>query len=45
MNHFLLMSAFALAVSFIFGVTGRDTPRARLTYGGKIFIEFIGKSN
>ena len=42
MSHFLLMSAFALAVSFVFGVTGRDTPRARLTYGGKIFIEFIG---
>ncbi len=42
MTHFLLMAAFAVAVAIIFGVTGRDTKRARLTYGVKILAEFIG---
>jgi hypothetical protein len=41
-THFLWMTVFALAVSIVFGVTGRDTMRARLTYGLKIFAEFIG---
>ena len=42
MRHFLLMVTFALAVSVVFGITGRETPRARLFYGLKIFAEFIG---
>jgi len=42
MKHLFLMVAFALAVSVVFGVTGREEPRARLFYGLKIFAEFIG---
>ncbi len=42
MRHFLLMLVFALTVSIVFGVTGRETARTRFFYGGKIFCEFIG---
>lgn len=42
MRHFFLMVAFALAVAIVFGVTGRNEPRARALYGLKIFAEFIG---
>ena len=36
------MIAFAFAVSVVFGVTGRETVRARFFYGLKIFAEFVG---
>ncbi|MFL6209034.1 MAG: hypothetical protein ACJ74W_09300 [Pyrinomonadaceae bacterium] len=42
MRHFLLMVGFALAVSIVFGTTGREDRRTRLLYGVKIFAEFIG---
>ena len=42
MKHFGLMIVFALAVSLVFGVTGRDTTRGRIVYGVKIFAEFLG---
>ena len=42
MKHFFLMIAFALAVSVVFGITGREETRARLHYGLKIFAEFVG---
>lgn len=42
MRHFSLMLVFALTVSIVFGLTGREEPRARLSYGLKIFCEFIG---
>lgn len=42
MNHFLLMVVFAFAVSVVFGVTGRETTRARIFYGLKVFAEFVG---
>ena len=42
MKHFGLMLGFALAVSIVFGVTGRDTARGRIAYGLKIFAEFLG---
>ncbi|HEX8071385.1 MAG TPA: hypothetical protein VF546_15625 [Pyrinomonadaceae bacterium] len=32
---------YALAVSVVFGATGRDTTREKLLYGAKIFIEFV----
>lgn len=37
-----MMVLFALLVSIVFGVVGRETPRGRALYGLKIFIEFVG---
>jgi hypothetical protein len=34
------MIVFALLVAIVFGVVGKDTPRARVLYGAKIFGEF-----
>lgn len=42
MTHFLLMLAFAGAVSVVFGVTGRRGSRERVRYGLKVFVEFVG---
>ncbi len=40
--HFLAMILFALLVSVVFGVLGRDTSRDRVLYGIKIFLAFLG---
>lgn len=42
MRHFLLMLLFALLVSVVFGIIGRDTPRRQALYGLKVFAEFVG---
>lgn len=42
MKHFLLMIAFAGAVSVVFGVTGRKGIKERFRYGLKVFVEFVG---
>lgn len=42
MRHFLVMVLFAAFVAIIFGIVGREKPRERVTYGAKIFIEFVG---
>lgn len=42
MRHFLLMIVFAAFVAVIFGIVGREKPAERLTYGTKIFAEFVG---
>jgi hypothetical protein len=42
LSHFLLMVAFALAVSVVFGVTGRKGIKERFRYGLKVFVEFVG---
>ena len=36
------MLLFAALVSVVFGVVGRPSARQRLTYGWKIFAEFVG---
>ena len=36
------MTLFALLVAIVFGIIGRDTTRARLLYGLKVFGQFIG---
>lgn len=41
MRHFLLMAAFAALVAVAFGSIGRETTRASVVYGLKIFAEFI----
>jgi hypothetical protein len=42
LTHVGLIIVFALAVSLVFGWTGRDTTRGRINYGLKIFAEFLG---
>lgn len=42
MTHFLVVVSFAALVGIVFGIIGRDTPRARALYGVKIFLEFVG---
>jgi hypothetical protein len=36
------MIVFAAFVAVIFGIVGREKPAERLTYGTKIFAEFVG---
>lgn len=42
MRHFLVMILFAAFVAIIFGIVGREKSSERLTYGVKIFAEFVG---
>ena len=42
MSHFLLMLAFAAAVSVVFGITGKREVKERFRYGLKVFVEFVG---
>ena len=42
MSHFLIMVLFAAFVAIAFGIVGREKPLERLTYGTKIFFEFVG---
>lgn len=41
MRHFLIMVAFAALVAVAFGAIGRESTRASVFYGLKIFVEFI----
>ncbi len=41
MRHFVLLTTFAALVAVAFGVIGRESTRASVTYGLKIFAEFI----
>ncbi len=41
MRHFLVMAAFALLASVVFGTVAKDTNRERLLYGAKVFAEFL----
>ncbi len=36
------MALFAAVVSVVFGALTRDTPRAMMLYGLKVFAEFMG---
>ena len=36
------MIVFAALVAVVFGAIGRETPRASVLYGLKIFAEFVG---
>jgi hypothetical protein len=39
-THFLIMILFTALVAVVFGVIGKDTSRARVIYGLKVFAEF-----
>ncbi|HEX3281295.1 MAG TPA: hypothetical protein VHR36_08685 [Pyrinomonadaceae bacterium] len=41
MRHFLVMTAFALMAAVVFGTVAKNTPHERLTYGLKVFLEFM----
>ena len=41
MRHFLVMAAFGLIASVVFGTIAKDTNRERILYGLKTFAEFI----
>ena len=42
MKHLFYMTLFAAIVSVVFGALSRDTQKARLMYGLKVFAEFMG---
>jgi len=44
MIHFLYLSGFALFVSVVFGAIAQGTPRQRIIYAGKTFLQFVGIS-
>jgi hypothetical protein len=35
------MTAFALMAAVVFGTVAKNTPHERLTYGLKVFLEFM----
>jgi len=41
LRHFLVMAAFALLTSIVFGTVAKDTNRERVLYGAKVFAEFM----
>jgi undecaprenyl pyrophosphate phosphatase UppP len=42
LKHFLVMILFAALVAVVFGVLARNTVKERVTYGLKVFAEFVG---
>jgi len=40
-RHFLVMTAFAVMAALVFGTVAKETPHERLTYGLKVFLEFM----
>lgn len=42
MKHLFYMTLFAAMVSVVFGALSRDTQKARVLYGLKVFAEFMG---
>ena len=41
MRHFLVMTAFAVLAAVVFGTVAKDTKNERLSYGLKVFLEFM----
>lgn len=41
MRHFLVMTAFAALAAVVFGTVAKDTKNERLSYGLKVFLEFL----
>lgn len=44
MTHFLYLVGFAFFVSIVFGAIHVGTPRQRIIYGGKAFLQFVSIS-
>ncbi|MBI2835695.1 MAG: hypothetical protein HYX76_14840 [Acidobacteria bacterium] len=43
-SHFLLLVLFALLVSTVFAVLGRDDARGQVRLGGLMFAAFVGSA-
>lgn len=41
MRHFLVMTLFAVLAAVVFGTVAKDTTKDRVTYGLKVFVEFM----
>jgi len=41
MRHFLVMTAFAALAAVVFGTVAKETKSDRLSYGLKVFLEFL----
>ena len=41
MRHFLVMTAFAVLAAVVFGTVAKETRGERLSYGLKVFLEFL----
>lgn len=44
MIHFLYLLGFAFLVSVLFGSFTEGTPKERMWYGAKTFLQFVGIS-
>ena len=44
MIHFLYLLGFAALIAIIFGAISSGTPKEKLWYGAKTFIQFVGIS-
>jgi len=44
MTHFLYLIGFAFFVSVVFGAIAEGTPKQRILYGAKTFLQFVGIS-
>ena len=41
MRHFLVMTAFAALAAVVFGTVAKESKNDRLSYGLKVFLEFL----
>lgn len=41
MRHFLVLTAFAALAAVVFGTVAKDTKYERVSYGLKVFLEFL----
>ena len=41
MRHFLVLTAFAALAAVVFGTVAKDSKSERLSYGLKVFLEFL----
>ena len=44
MTHFLYLVGFSLFVSVVFGAMAEGTPKERIWYAAKTFLQFVGIS-
>jgi len=42
MTHILIIIVFAVLVSFVFGILGRETRAEQFRYGLSVFAKFVG---
>lgn len=41
MRHFFVLTSFAVLAAVVFGIVAKDGHRERVTYGLKVFAEFM----